>query len=370
MAQKPFGRILAEARERRGMDINYASQQLRIRADILRAIEQNDFSRMPARGYTRNMVSAYARLLGLNPTSITRQYLDEADKYLRSAHSYEASSSRSSSRQGRDGARSSSRSSAASSSRGVHRSGERDVYSDRVERIPRSSSRRVSYQEQPKSIRSGRSRRAGGYSGGYVSNQPNPIIARLPIIVGGLIAILLVIFIITQIVGCVAPKNTENVTNIPITGVSDTTNGSSNSSSNTNSAASSEPAPTSVIVSYTVPSGSSTYVEIYQNDETIASEYGIITGPTSAQFTVTNKLEIRAVDSSQIKIQQDGEDVAMTFDNNLGVYVYSVDFSKVLSDWSKTHKTGSTTSTTNTNTNTNTNTTSNTNSNSSNTNSR
>jgi cytoskeleton protein RodZ len=116
MAQKPFGRILAEARERKGMDINYVSQKLRIRADILRAIEQNDFSRMPARGYTRNMVNAYARLLGLNATSVTRQYLDEADRYIHSSHSY-GSSSRSASRQGRDGSRGTSRSSSGSYNR-------------------------------------------------------------------------------------------------------------------------------------------------------------------------------------------------------------------------------------------------------------
>ena len=379
MAQKPFGRILAEARERKGMDINYVSQKLRIRADILRAIEQNDFSRMPARGYTRNMVNAYARLLGLNATSVTRQYLDEADRYIHSSHSC-GSSSRSTSRQGRDGSRGTSRSSSSSYNRDFARTlnsnGGRDMYSDRDDHISRSSNRRVSYQDQPRSFGSGRNRRPGGYSGGYAASQPNPIMQNLPLIIGGIVALVLVIFIITQIVGCVAPKSNENVTSIPITGVSDTTNGSSNEGSvNTNSSATtSEPAPTSVDVTYTVASGNSTYVEIYQNDESIASEYGIITGPTSGQYTVTNKLEIRAVDSSQIQIKQDGADVAMTFDNDSGVYVYTVDFATVLSDWSKTHKSSTTSNTSNTaNKNTNTSATTSTASlttNSSNTNSR
>ena len=67
--------------KRQGYDLSTAARRLRIRPDILRAIEEDDFARMPPRGYTRNMVNAYARLLGLNPTEITRMYLDEAYAY-------------------------------------------------------------------------------------------------------------------------------------------------------------------------------------------------------------------------------------------------------------------------------------------------
>ena len=58
-----FGTILREARERKGYDLATAARRLRIRPDILRAIEEDDFSRMPPRGYARNMVNAYARRL-------------------------------------------------------------------------------------------------------------------------------------------------------------------------------------------------------------------------------------------------------------------------------------------------------------------
>ena len=81
MAQVTFGTVLQEARERKGLDLSTAARRLRIRPDILRSIEEDDFARMPPRGYTRNMVNAYARLLGLNPTEITRMYLDEAYAY-------------------------------------------------------------------------------------------------------------------------------------------------------------------------------------------------------------------------------------------------------------------------------------------------
>ena len=50
-------------------------------ACLLYTSEEDDFSRMPPRGYARNMVNAYARLVGLNPTEMTRMYLDDAYAY-------------------------------------------------------------------------------------------------------------------------------------------------------------------------------------------------------------------------------------------------------------------------------------------------
>ena len=72
MGQVSFGTVLREARERKGYDVQSAARRLRIRPDILRALENNDFSRLPARGYTRNMVNAYAKLVGLNPADASR----------------------------------------------------------------------------------------------------------------------------------------------------------------------------------------------------------------------------------------------------------------------------------------------------------
>ena len=65
MAQMTSGKVLREARERKGYDLNTVARRLRIRPDILRAIESGDSAAMPPRGYTRNMVNAYAKLLGL-----------------------------------------------------------------------------------------------------------------------------------------------------------------------------------------------------------------------------------------------------------------------------------------------------------------
>ncbi|WP_172137193.1 helix-turn-helix transcriptional regulator, partial [Adlercreutzia sp. ZJ473] len=79
--QRSYGGLLREARERRGFDLTTVSHRLRVRPDILRAIEEADFAYLPPRGYTRNMISAYARLVGLNPTEVTSLYLDEVHAY-------------------------------------------------------------------------------------------------------------------------------------------------------------------------------------------------------------------------------------------------------------------------------------------------
>ena len=76
-----FGAVLREARERRGMDVQSIARQMRVRADIIRAIENDDFTRMPPRGYAKNMVATYARIVGVNQTSITRMYLEAANAY-------------------------------------------------------------------------------------------------------------------------------------------------------------------------------------------------------------------------------------------------------------------------------------------------
>ncbi|MCL2883843.1 MAG: helix-turn-helix domain-containing protein, partial [Coriobacteriia bacterium] len=70
-----FGALLTEARMRRGLSIEQVSTVLRIRPAILRSLEKEDFYGMPLKGHSRNMVSAYARYLGLDAAEITRVFL-------------------------------------------------------------------------------------------------------------------------------------------------------------------------------------------------------------------------------------------------------------------------------------------------------
>ncbi len=75
MADFGFGEQLASARRNAGLSIQQVSDALRIRNDIVRAIEMQDFTNMPAKAFSRNQVSAYARYLGLDPNAVTRAFL-------------------------------------------------------------------------------------------------------------------------------------------------------------------------------------------------------------------------------------------------------------------------------------------------------
>jgi cytoskeletal protein RodZ len=50
---------------------------LRISPIILTALEEGDFAHMPLKGHARNMISSYARYLGLDAEEITAQFLSE-----------------------------------------------------------------------------------------------------------------------------------------------------------------------------------------------------------------------------------------------------------------------------------------------------
>lgn len=81
MEQWKFGDILRQTRERKGLGFTETAERLRIRPDILRAIEESNVSALPPRGYARNMVTGYARFLGLNPQEIGSMYTEEMALY-------------------------------------------------------------------------------------------------------------------------------------------------------------------------------------------------------------------------------------------------------------------------------------------------
>jgi hypothetical protein len=77
MADSTFGTKLASERIRRGLTLEQVSSTLRIRPAILESLETGDFYHMPLKGHARNMVSSYARYLGLDPIDLTEQFLKE-----------------------------------------------------------------------------------------------------------------------------------------------------------------------------------------------------------------------------------------------------------------------------------------------------
>ena len=346
-----FGALLRDARERKGISVSVAARQLRIRADILHAIEENDFSRMPPRGYTRNMVSAYARLVDLNPSEITRMYIDEVSAYetgrmrsdansMRTTRQRSASASRASREPSRDGR--ATRSSRSSRTRGsdspashrtpLGRSLVEDRNTDRVHpsrhTIAPGSHQYTNLCAPPQNV-----------------SQPK---SKLPLVVIAAAVVVVLVVVLALVFGNKSSQPAAETPTVPITGLSDTSNkqadsaesttdGTTSSDSDTSSQTSSSAvAPTKATFTYKVASGGSVYIEVYEGDSSTATIAQTVSGPTEKSFDVTSTLKFVSDASNAIECTLDGEKIDLT-ENSNGMYSYTVDFASILSKWQQEH---------------------------------
>lgn len=325
--QTSFGDALRNARERKGLDLSTAARKLRIRPDILRAIEDGDFARMPPRGYTSNMVGAYARLVGLNPSEITRAYRDEAYQFETGRRPFDRG----------DRPRSSDHYGDRGSSRGAGAQGR--------------SSRRTETLEMP-SNRSprGRSSYGTGRSGRGVAAQPqytNLVQGRqapgitsnfgsyLPLIIVGAIILILLILVITLAFGNKGGQ-TEDTPTIPISGMANPSGTDNGSGDNAAQAPSVEPvAPTSAKFAYKVLDGKEAYIEIYVDGDANPAMAKEVTGPSEGDYDVTGTLRFVTTSPDNVEVTLDGEKLELTDPNSKGVYSCTVDFDEVLDQWRK-----------------------------------
>ena len=270
MPQISSGRVLREARERKGYDLTTVARRLRIRPDILRAIESSDFSAMPPRGYTRNMVNAYARFLGLNPTEIVDMYLDEAYAHQVAKARGAAPGSgfvmegsyhrrpRLGLRSGRDAQDDSlirgsyddigmdDSGATASRTRTRHLYDDRTQYAhdgygvtrDRVERPGRSDrdflshhsgysedmSREVSYSGQERKSRRSREIRVGETPMQYSAPRfPRFLQSRAAIIAAAALVLIVIIVVVFFVIGNKKAPEENDVSQLPVSGITDTT---------------------------------------------------------------------------------------------------------------------------------------------------
>jgi cytoskeletal protein RodZ len=61
-----FGRYLAQQRELRGLSLQSVADATKLSAGQLKALETEDYSRLPERVFVVGMVKAYARCVGLS----------------------------------------------------------------------------------------------------------------------------------------------------------------------------------------------------------------------------------------------------------------------------------------------------------------
>ena len=329
--QSSFGDTLRMARERKGLDLATAARKLRIRPDILRAIEDGDFARMPPRGYTSNMVGAYARLVGVNPTEATRAYRDEAYQFETGRRPMGARSERG--RGERVGDYPEPRRSPGRVSR--------DRYDDghgRPQRPSRSADRgrRSGPAPQPQYTNLVQGRQAPGFTANFGSMLPL-------LVVGAIILILLIVVLSFAFGNKSAPA--EDTPSIPISGMPNPAGTDTGLDANnpTPDAPAVQPvAPTSAKFTYKIADGKKVYIEVIVDGKT--KEADTVTGPKENSYDVTGTLKfVVSGDPSSVDLTVDGEKVEPT-ETKGGVYSYTVDFATVLEDWRRENGVGGGTS--------------------------
>lgn len=71
---EPAGTILRRERERQGLSLDDVAMQLNLRPTVVTGIEKDRFDQVPIAAYRRGYVRAYARLLGIDETTIVNAY--------------------------------------------------------------------------------------------------------------------------------------------------------------------------------------------------------------------------------------------------------------------------------------------------------
>ena len=350
-----FGNVLKEASLARGLDLTAVSRELRIRQDIIVAIENSDFARMPSRGYARNMIIAYARLVGLNPQDVSRMYLDQEYAYqVEQAHrsvgdtiqmhnepyrrgsensgngqtgriprsEYRSKNSNSSSRNGLGYSSQANRNLYDGSSNGFGRR----MYSQNADEPPYAPRNNA-----PVAHRARRSAMADGrYTNLYTApkNIPNPNRKR-NIIIGVIIAVVLVIILI---VALFLTHRNEPQTNIPVTGVDVTAQQQTEDTTQTQEPV--ETPPTEFTLRYEVADGSETYIEVYVDDN--IEESSTVTGPAQQTYTSSSKIRFVATETDGVTLYINDEAVELTT-NDSGIVNTTYTFEDILNQWYEDH---------------------------------
>lgn len=367
MEQEKFGDILRTTRERKGLGFADTAERLRIRPDILRAIEESNVSAMPPRGYARNMITGYARYLGLDPIEMAQLYID-------ALQIYEGRRARVRARMGQEDLDSSDsfrRERAAPSRQGYRRDASndragaydrRDADSMRTARIDRVNQGGDSIRRRPSrdgqrfqqpgmfesaagavanaasNLASSRRRPSFNASGrGRQSRDPmlkandyvtffqdanTGLRAKLPFVLAAIIILLLLIISGVLIFGNHS-KAKDEVTTLPVTSTEETVQ--------------QEPeqvAPTKFTLSYKIDQGVEAWTQITVDDETKVAE--VVTGPSEGTFDVTGTLQFVCAAANGVHITIDGQEQELQFDDN-GLVNMTFKFSDYLAKWQKDH---------------------------------
>lgn len=401
MAQVTSGQVLRETRERKGYDVSTVARRLRIRTDILKAIESNDFNNMPSRGYTRNMINAYARLLGLNPTEIVNMYLDEAyANQVKRARNKAAGSHLHTSRDRKN--RVTKRPVSSPSSTGSiygdldnpfsdmesPRSPQRRLFDDRTQYsrddygisryqqddlngAGRRSSRDylsnhsgyANYDEDeydyaedvyaldpPRrqsnnrrssrmhNINSERRRRGQIYAGQTPMDYRAPRFSGLSSRLPLIIVLVVVVVIVAAVLFFVFGRGGGTQSNDVSTLPVSGISDTTGTGDDSDDELTIEVAPTAARIVYSVAEGDEVYLEIYENGSQTPTKMEMITGPEEKSVETTGTWTITTYTPDLLNITVNGEPIRLKqSDQYNGMSAYTVDFNAILQEWNRTH---------------------------------
>ena len=71
-----LGRYLQDARVAKELDLRDAAQQTRISIQYLKALENDDFSKLPGEVFVKGFLKNYSRFLNLDETEVMKRYAE------------------------------------------------------------------------------------------------------------------------------------------------------------------------------------------------------------------------------------------------------------------------------------------------------
>lgn len=345
-----FGDLLKQARLDCGFDIDTLARRLHIRNDIVEAIENGDVNNMPASGYARNMVRAYARTVGLNQNEICEMYLSEVreteNSYsptiehrennnhstsIRSYNSVDRCSRRHSFSQliekddNKSVNSSISHKKELSSISYFSNNNKKNTNFSRTkkENISRqaSLSKQKNRREKPPTRHIPTKSMSSSFSLGGLPKPSIPQISSKNIL-AILVSIILIILIIVIVVLLLKPsqKQVDDVPNMPISGLTDTSNAENKIETNTTLDLK------SVKFEFSVAKDQLSWITVEMDGEQKYAD--VATGPITKSFDVTGTLDFSTANPTPVTCKLNDKQVELTADTSTGFYTYSVDFNK------------------------------------------
>src|SRR5881296_4358278 len=76
-----LGEYFQRAREAKGLTLEEAAARTRILPQYLKAVEENNYARLPDEVFAKGFVRSYARILGLNEDAVIRKFDESGGQF-------------------------------------------------------------------------------------------------------------------------------------------------------------------------------------------------------------------------------------------------------------------------------------------------